>query len=188
MSLFGNDSSEKTEVVNEYTKKRQEYLEYIQEHKENVKKSFKYIFAENDLFMNKHDIRLVIEEMKDGLIINSHDNSKFSDEEFEPYRRYFHSVNEEEKSLSEEDFEKAWEHHYRTNAHHYEHWINENGDCTEMDMYSIIEMICDWGAMSIKFGGTISKWYEENKDTKIQLHPNTRQIVESILYIEKIVN
>jgi hypothetical protein len=163
-------------------------MKYILEHKENVKKVFKYIFAENDLFLNKHNIRIAIEEMRDGVVINNHDTSKFSEIEFEPYRRHFHSVDEQEKELSKDDFEKAWEHHYKTNPHHFEHWIDENGECKEMDIISVIEMICDWGAMSIKFGGTISGWYEENKGTKVKLHPNTTALVEEILYIEKIVN
>jgi len=48
---------------------------------------------------------------------------------------------------------------------------------------AIIEMLCDWEAMSLKFGTSTLKWYENDaKDEKAALSPKTKEIVEDLLY------
>lgn len=50
----------------------------------------------------------------------------------------------------------------------------------------IIEMLCDWIAMSYKFGDSTIKWYEtEADDEKKCFTDKTKKIVEYLLY-EKI--
>ena len=163
-------------------KKQEEYMAYIKEHRENVKKAFKFFIENNKIMQSTNrEIQEAVLYLKNNNIIENHDNSKFSDEEFEPYRRYFYSINEIEKKSAEEDFNNAWKHHYEVNDHHPEHWIKDNV-VTEMTMSAIIEMICDWEAMAYKFGGSAKEWYEKNKNN-IPLHVNTRSKLEYLLNI-----
>ena len=163
-------------------KKQEEYMEYIKDHRENVKKAFKF-FIENTTIMSStnKEIQEAVMHLLDNKIIENHDNSKFSDEEFEPYRKTFYSINDIEKNSAKEEFELAWKHHYETNNHHPEHWVKD-GIIYEMTMDAIIEMICDWEAMSYKFGGSAKEWYDKNKNN-IPLHITTRNKVEQILNI-----
>ena len=95
--------------------KREEYMAYIDEHINNVKKAFK-LFSSID-WRNNPEIQ---EAIKETIVeIESHDSSKYSEEEFEYYRMHFYPINDEEKEMSEEMFDKAWEHHYLNNPHHW---------------------------------------------------------------------
>ena len=47
-----------------------------------------------------------------------------------------------------------------------------------MDDACIIEMLCDWTAMSVKFKNIPSKWFDANKE-KMVLHQDT---IQTILY------
>ena len=102
-------------------------------------------------------------------------------EEFDAYRKNYYPVNEEEKELNKEDFEKAWKHHYENNPHHPEYWIKD-GVPTDMEIEYIVEMACDWIAMSIKLNNRAIDWYTDNKDN-IKLHDETRKFVEKALDI-----
>ena len=52
-----------------------------------------------------------------------------------------------------------------------------------MSLDAIIEMICDWEAMSDKFNTNTLQWYEKDaKDEKACFSPKTKIIVEDILY------
>lgn len=134
--------------------KVKEYEEYIKEHIQNVRNSY------ND---RKSKIQLVL-RLSEGDMqklenrIKNHDASKWSNEEFDAYRRHFHSVSDKEKEDSKEDFEQAWKHHYSVNDHHPEYWKNTN-----MSNIAIAELICDWEAMGRKFGGNPLEYFEKNK-------------------------
>lgn len=54
--------------------------------------------------------------------------------------------------------------------------------CIEMPYKYVIEMICDWWSFSWSTGNLyeIFNWYEDHKKT-MQLHKNTRKLVEDIL-------
>lgn len=142
--------------------KVKEYEEYIKEHIQNVRNSY------ND---RKSKIQLVLglseEDMQElENRIKNHDNSKWSNDEFDAYRRHFHSVSDKEKEDSEEDFKKALNHHYMVNDHHPEYWKNTN-----MPNIAIAELICDWEAMGRKFGGNPLEYFEKNK-TKLKTKMN----------------
>jgi cytidylate kinase len=151
------ESSDSMKTITETSKtieKVKEYEEYIKEHIQNVRNSY------ND---RKSKIQLVLglsegdmQELENR--IKNHDNSKWSNDEFDAYRRHFHSVSDKEKEDSEEDFKKAWKHHYTVNDHHPEYWKN-----TDMPNIAIAELICDWEAMSRKFGGNPLEYFEKNK-------------------------
>ena len=68
--------------------------------------------------------------------------------------------------------------HCQTERHH----LNER--CPDdVSLIDVIEMICDWQAVSFMFKGNILSWYEnEAIDEKECFNANTRQIVDYIMY------
>lgn len=177
--------------------KEQEYLDYINEHINFVNKAFEmYIIP----LLNMTNISNLIsdEELKNTIrnlqpLIPTHDASKFSDAEFDGYRmRWYPTVAEEAKQKEDQElqntirerYEKCWEHHYTVNAHHPKHWVDpETGIPKDATLDAIIEMICDWEAMSLKFGTSTLKWYENDaKDEKSAMSAKTKEIVEDLMY------
>lgn len=177
--------------------KNAEYTEYIHKHIKNVEEAWKRLqtIFPNEIFVTDSKINKAISER-----IKQHDSSKFSDEEFGPYRRFFYPIYREEKKAAYNDFQTAWRLHYKRNDHHWEHWIapaqqsgiNENNiniqdfqntiilERGDKRIESLIEMICDWIAMGMNFGNTAKEYYDKNKE-KIRLIPSDREFVESIL-------
>ena len=53
-----------------------------------------------------------------------------------------------------------------------------------MSLRAIVEMICDWEAMGMKFNSDTIKWYEsdDSKDERESMSTRTKQIVEDLLY------
>ena len=140
------------------------YKEYIDNHKKNVVETWE------ELKNKKIIYDYILKESQNEDIINIldnnvklHDNSKFEEEEWEPYRRFFYPVNKEEKNSSRKEFHKAWGHHKKVNTHHHEHWeeINQND---KMPFHDVVEMCCDWISMSKVFGGTALAWYYKQKN------------------------
>ena len=162
-----------------------EYDEYIKEHRENVLKGFLWLEenlpevlpsedADNEYGLCRYQCEF------------SHDNSKFSKEEYDAYDKYFYGKNKSYEVV--ENFNRAWLHHIHNNPHHWQHWvlINDDPDKGEIildmpDVY-IIEMICDWWSFSWKKGDLkeIFKWYDEHRKY-MKLSDYTRRKVESIL-------
>ena len=100
-----------------------------------------------------------------------HDETKYWESEFEPYRKYFYPANTSEGKENKavvDMFNEAWKHHYEHNDHHPEYWV-ENDIPSKMSTEAALEMICDWIAMSIKFNNRAIDWYTDNKDN-IKLH------------------
>ena len=151
-----------SEIVHNYT-------EYINEHKKNVLAAFEYIKATCPDILSGIDIS----ELEINVI--KHDDSKFSDEEFEPYaNRWFGD------KLKTPEYEKAWEHHWQSNPHHPEYW--QGNDMP--DIY-IIEMICDWLSFSIKKGDITELFdFYDNKakdDPEKMLSNKTKQSIEKYI-------
>jgi hypothetical protein len=130
--------------------------------------------------------------------IMHHDDSKFTDEEFYPYRAhwnpttresYLYNNDENYHKEADEAYEAATHHHITTNKHHPDYWCANGEDITgelgaprEMDIISIIEMICDWEAMSMEKGGSTKAWWAENREKKMKkMGPNTVEIVDHII-------
>ena len=134
------------------------------------------------------------DELKSAIIsvkedIENHDASKYSEEEFEPYRiKYYPTTNEknadeETRKLIDFNSEEAWKHHYKTNDHHPMFWADsENNSPRDMSLGAIIHMLCDWEAMSYKFGTSTLDWYN-NKASKEKeaMTDRTKVIVEELL-------
>jgi len=144
------------------------YLKYVLEHKKNVFIECMILAKQywNEKYFKKSNRKAARE-----LVIHAftHDLSKFSLKEFNPYARKFYgdypSLTDPKfgqytgkfKEDIEIDFDKAWEHHYKVNKHHPEHWIGK-----DMPMKYIRFMVCDLKAMSRKFGGTAQEYYLQN--------------------------
>ena len=178
----------------EKTKKDEEYLEYIKDHILNVKRSFvNYMIP----LLKKNNISSMIsdEDLKAAIIkaaesVQHHDDSKFGDDEFDGYRARWYPTQKEKngdqeyQDLIRAEYDKAWEHHYTVNAHHPLHWVDPKTKIAkDMTLDAIIEMLCDWEGMSLKFGTSTLSWYEKDaKDEKATLSPNSKAIVEELLY------
>lgn len=153
----------------------QKYDEYLEKHRQAVKKAYQWIAA-------------YIPELTDVEAtrnIEFHDMSKNTPDEYTPYDNYFYG---EQTPAIIEAFNRAWLMHIHRNPHHWQYWVLINDEpkegtiLIEMPYPYIIEMICDWWAFSwIK--GDLSEmfaWYKDHADY-IKLHNNTRSIVEEIL-------
>ena len=155
---------------------------YLTEHKANTMKAFSWLCKH---VIDDEDIVVGLYIQKAARNIKEHDESKYSEEEYNQYDWYFYSEYPEDHL---EEFNKAWLHHIHTNPHHWQHWVLINDDAElgnvalEMPYEYVLEMICDWWSFSWKTGNLyeIFDWYEKNK-TYIVLHDNTRKEVEAIL-------
>lgn len=161
--------------------KQKQYKDYINEHIRNVQKAWEEVqtkckYTLDELCGGYSDV--IIKMVDDD--INSHDKSKFSEEEFEPYRKNFYPISEEEQKQNEKDFDIAWKHHYMNNPHHWDYWYHTDR-MNDMHLTHIIHMVCDWQAMGCKFGNNALQWYEENKKD-IKLGVEQRRKLEILLH------
>ncbi len=163
------------------TKQERMYCDYIENHVNNVYRAYQLIgdILHEDLDFD--DLSLVKR-------VNTHDTSKWSEDEFEAYRQNFYPS--ERERTDEDMFEKAWQHHYKNNDHHPEHYVFNyaflNGEikqlAKEMPDEAIAEMFCDWTAMSLNFKTSLKKWYDRAmKDGKFVFNEKTLEKVDRIM-------
>lgn len=176
--------------------KKQEYVNYIDDHVRNVQKAFRDYFIpfltnENKFVSDVLSYEDFIEAISNvSEQIKEHDASKYYDVEFDGYRAYFHptiiekSMDDEYQKWIKEKFDESWKHHYENNCHHVQFWVNfETNEISDMSLPAIIEMLCDWIGMSMHFKTSTREWYENKADTeKSLMTSNTKEIVEEILY------
>jgi hypothetical protein len=154
-----------------------EYKKYVDNHIQNVQTAWDNMNRNTDCLDFIYSVCGNVIDTIDQLIL-VHDKSKFSDEEWEPYRKNFYPINDDEKKANKEDFDAAWKHHYMNNLHHWNYWSTMNR-VDMMPIEFVIEMCCDWIAMSAVFGGDAYHWYKDQKD--IVLGEKQRYLVETIL-------
>ena len=182
MAIFTNN---RPKILSENEIKVREYDNYIVEHRDNVRIAWKKYCEEiaDTLTISPDHINII------NVNILEHDKSKYSPYEFEPYRQWFYPMKDEEKDKLA--YDKAWLHHIANNPHHWQYWVNINDDgsieAIEMDDVYLVELFCDWVAMSYKFHNNPNDYYGERKD-KIILAPNTRNKLEALLEIVKDVD
>lgn len=164
-------------MINEGLDKYQEdYKKYVEDHKERVSQFSSWLQKEcPDLFEN-----IDIEDFNS--LIAKHDESKFSEEEFEPCAQKWFGDGKKTP-----EYEKAWEHHYLNNEHHPEYWAGE-----DMPYIYILEMICDWGSFSIASGDMkeLSDFYfnKAKEDPEKNLSDTTKEIIEDIIsHIDSVI-
>lgn len=134
---------------------KEAYTKYIEEHRENVRHAHIILVEKCKSILLENNIDLT--QLKTN--IENHDLSKYTKEEFEPYRKKFFPADGEEVDKTE--FDRAWFHHYTCNKHHWNYWV---GQSKEMDPIYVVEMTIDWIAMGIKFNNSALEYYEKNKD------------------------
>lgn len=155
------------------------YNEYIHEHQNAVKMAFDWLLK-NTSGITSEDVWNKASEL-----IDKHDMSKYSEDEYQAYDQYFYGNKSYQATV---DFEQAWNLHIHRNPHHWQYWVlihdDPNKPYTYLPMPSeyIIEMICDWWSFSWRNGNLyeIYSWYEEHKTT-MKLNVGTRETVEMIL-------
>lgn len=125
----------------------------------------------------------------------THDLSKYSPEEFWTGAAYYQgnrSPNAAEREAV--GYSKAWLHHKGRNKHHYEYWIDISNNKEEglvgnkMPIRYVAEMLCDRIAACQVYKGkdytpaAPLEYYEFTKNY-ITIHPETRKLLETLLYL-----
>lgn len=154
----------------------------IERHKKYVSQAFDWLLVNLPELFEGYDSDYL------GEIIASHDRSKYSEEEFEPYAGYFYTYTDDEGvgRAVREDYEKAILHHQNVEPHHWQYWVLIQNDGSlkplEMPHINMLEMICDWWSYSFHVDDLYDMiyWYRCHK-SYISLHEKTQQKVEEIL-------
>ena len=148
---------------------QEEYKTYVEEHKANVTKFADWLVENLPELFEGCDINTFYE------VIEEHDESKYSEEEFEAYAQHFYGTKDNDFEYAE-----AWKHHWMNNEHHPEFWLGE-----DMPYIYILEMICDWGSFGMKSGNLreLSDFYfnKARDDEEKNLSEGTKEIIEEIL-------
>lgn len=123
----------------------------------------------------------LIERAKD------HDASKFSPEERIPYvwLTEYHRCRRNGEPFEypegvEESVKQAIKHHVTSNRHHPEFHCDPN----DMSNVDLIEMVCDWTAMSQKYnqdGGSARGWADKTIGSRIAFNDDNRQFIYRII-------
>lgn len=96
-----------------------------------------------------------------------HDASKLESPEVEVFAEYTPKLNSttfgsDEYYQNLENMKSALDHHYASNRHHPEHFVNGINDMTLVD---ILEMFCDWKASTLRHNdGNLLKSIETNAE------------------------
>jgi hypothetical protein len=140
--------------------KIREYCDYLEEHLENVAWAWKVLQEKCK------DMKFVWDDFMYATIdsmVEQHDLSKFSAEEFMPYSNKFFSVEGQLGDRTEDEFKKAWEHHQEHNPHHWQSWAHKEFYHPHEAECHCVCMVIDWMAMGKKFNDTAQDYYEKNK-------------------------
>ena len=155
------------------------YKKYIKNHKQNVLKAYE------EMKENPRIFQLVGKEILDDLYDRAlvHDDSKYSKEEFKPYRKNFYPINQHEKEENKSAFDAAWEHHCRVNSHHWQHRQNKTSfDRTDKEqVLDVLENVLDWMAMGYQFHDRPYQYYMNNKE-HIILNKDEQEFLEYIIF------
>lgn len=138
-----------------------QYIRYIDEHRKRVALAWnqiKQVFRDSNApFISDKDGVQKVE-----LLIQTHDGSKYTDAEFEPYRLHWYPAPGEEPN--ERAYNQAWRHHKMVNPHHYEYWKGREFEMSK-DWPFLVEMCCDWMSVSRLTGEVPAyEWFQENKE------------------------
>lgn len=140
--------------------KFRQYLDYIEEHYDNVQKAWAVLqdkcadmrFITDDFYFETININVI-----------NHDLSKLSEQEFTQYRQYFFPV--VGALVDNEKMNEAWENHKKENFHHWQTWTTTKfPEGSPYPEIYFIENIIDWMAMGYKFNDTAKAYYEKNKE------------------------
>ena len=108
-----------------------------------------------------------------------HDASKLESPEVEVFAEYTPKLStttfgSEEYFANLEGMKSALDHHYASNRHHPEHFVNGINDMTLID---ILEMFCDWKASTLRHNdGNLLKSIETNAE-RFKMEGQLKQIL-----------
>lgn len=148
-----------------------------------VSTSPKLTIAECQVETQKHieHVRKYIRFMIDKIDMRGvkHDASKLETPEVEIFAEYTPKLNSttfgsEEYYKNLDEMKPALDHHYASNRHHPEHFVNGINDMTLVD---IIEMFCDWKASTLRHNdGNLLKSIETNAE-RFKMDGQLKQIL-----------
>lgn len=120
-------------------------------------------------------------------LLEAHDMSKWSEEEFPHYARHFYGDKGDPKG-----FTRAWLHHIHYNPHHWQYWrlsddysppgADVDDGCIEMPERYVREMVADWMGASRAYTSSwdMSDWLRKNL-CKVRVHRSTEKLLWNIL-------
>ena len=169
-----------------------QYKDYLSNHIGNVQAVW-YELLRPEV---ESDMSLVQLQAIDNLI-NEHDRSKYSNEEWVGYLDNFYPDEEHPKDQSDIDlgFKYAWLHHQHFNPHHWQYWalLEDEGkgrvEAVDMPIEHVLCMLADWS--SFRYGNkdnegksgesdTTRGWYEENKENQV-MSSATIELIEKYI-------
>ena len=116
-----------------------------------------------------------------------HDWTKFLPCEWFPYVQRFYGAASPQRNRTDDAFDQAWNHHQKSNRHHWQYWvIITDRDTSRLQALSIPpryarEMVADWiGAGRAQGKPDVAAWYAANA-AKMVLHDHTRALVEQLI-------
>jgi len=129
----------------------------------------------------------------------NHDASKFSKEEKEPYilltwkykmqqegNKYDYPSEQIKKAVK-----KATFHHVKNNPHHVEYWDktvkignDKPVDATKMPRINLLEMVCDWFAMTRELGGNTYRWASDFVNKHEFTHEQSNTILSAVMFMK----
>lgn len=178
-------SEKKIIYCKDFGEQKEKYENYIAKHQMNV--IISYYLANNafkELFPEVYNNTDVVEILENN--IKYHDTSKFNIEEFIPYANRFFPLEgtDPESEQVKSAFNLAWFNHLRNNPHHPAYWTCvDDGEAKIYDMpyIYIIEMLCDWMAMSMYYNSTTYEYWNSESAQKLSMTDNTRAKVNEFM-------
>lgn len=130
------------------------YKERTEKHVENVHMIYDMLFDDVKISEYLEDLGINRDNLWNTQI-RTHDSSKFGIEEMLGYilmtEKYGRKVGYKFSKEDDNIMAKAWDHHKSVNRHHPEFFE----DVEQMKQADLLEMCCDWGAMSYEFGDSV---------------------------------
>lgn len=161
------------------------YTEYIDRH---IKSVWEAYYASVDAFKAVFP-KVYEDKAKFSRLINiirSHDRSKYDPNEFHYYRARFFPVTsiDYDSEKIKKGFDIAWLHHAHTNPHHPAYWALADDNTLKIfdmpDIY-IIEMLCDWMAMSKYYNSSTADYWKSESAQKLPMSDYTKSKVNEFI-------
>jgi len=149
--------------------------------RESTQDELERLFYESDVWKHRH---MVAERMMLAAKIlldraAKHDASKLTDEERPYYEKPVWALNHSGVEYGSPEYKaltaqmgQGWEHHKSVNSHHPEFFGEDRDAISSMDMFNLIEMLCDWIAAAKRKGNDPAKamtFLKEKYDVDEQL-------------------
>lgn len=154
------------------------YMRYVQKHRIRMADAYKEMLTCPEVMNLGNEVLIMLKQR-----VVFHDITKFKAEEFDAYRKNFFPISKKEKEDNLENFEKAWQHHYDNNSHHWQHrrHSTEFNKNDPEQVVNVLENVCDWLAVGYTYKNRPYQYYEKHKE-KIELCPEEKEFFEYIIY------